>query len=161
MTALAFRLALEVVRLLALPPADASVAAARLLGAPGWTSEVLDLVRVESRGVAVGVHREHARRVPGRRFWARAIAVGWLSPATCPDHQLGDGERWGVRGAHGLAAAYSVRWLGECVAPELLDVPLVSAIVVVRRLEVLERRYGLRTAPARTAAWRRGVGGGA
>jgi hypothetical protein len=154
---LALGLVLEVVRLVSLGPVEASIAAARILGAPGWTSEVLDLVKVESRGVAVSVHRQHARRVAGRRFWARAVRVGWLDPVTCPEHQLGDGDRHGIRGAHGLAAAYSVRYLGACVAPELLDVPIASAIVVVRRLEVLDREYKLHDRPARMRAWRRGI----
>lgn len=168
-TLIAWRVALEVVRLLALGPVDASIAATRLLGAPGWTSEVLDLVRAESRGEPVGIHRRHARRVPGRAFWRRAVAAGVVSPGRCIDHQLDAkptckgclqvaGERWGIRGAHGLAAAYSVSYLGECAAPELLDVPLLSALVVVRRLEVLERRYGLTTRQARAEAWRRGPG---
>lgn len=167
MNAIALRLVLEVVRLLTLDPVAASVAAPQLLGSPGWTAEVLDMMRVESRGVAVGIHRGRVRRVPGRVFWRRAVAAGDLSPRTCPEHQLGNragagyqaGDRWGIRGAHGLAAAYSVRYLGDCVAPELLDVPLLSAIVVVRRLEVLERRYGLKTRQARAAARRRGPGG--
>lgn len=155
---LTLALALEVARLVSLGPAEASVEAARILGAPGWTSEILDLVAVESRGVAVGVHRDHATRVAGRRFWARGAAAGWLDPETCPEHALGDGDRWGPRGVAGLVAAYSVRHLGPCVAPELLDVPIVSAVVVVRRLEILERRYGLRDREARAEAWRRGVG---
>jgi hypothetical protein len=166
MNPIAWRIVLELVRLLSLDPRAASIAAPQLLGAPGWTSEVLDLVREESRGVAVGIHRGHAERVAGQVFWRRAVAAGDLSPRTCPEHQLGSradagyqtGDRWGIRGAHGLAAAYSVRYLGDCVAPELLDVPLLSAVVVVRRLEVLEQRYSLRTRPARMEAWRRGPG---
>jgi len=38
-------------------------------------------------------------------------------------------------------------------------VPYLSAVVTVRRLRELERRYGLRTAEARAKAWRVGVGG--
>lgn len=67
-------------------------------------------------------------------------------------------ERWGIRGAHGNAAAYAVRHLGKCVAPEAIDVPYLSAVVTVRRLRDLERRYGKRTAEARAMAWRVGVG---
>jgi len=155
---LALALVLEVARLVSLPPAEASITAARLLGAPGWASEVVDLVAVESRGVAVGIHRRHARRVAGRVFYQRAVAAGWLDPEACPEHALGDGDRHGVRGAHGLVAAYSVRWLWTCAAPELLDVPIVSAVVVVRRLAELEHRYGLRDRASRAHAWRRGVG---
>lgn len=140
-----------------LEPLDASVAAAHFERRPDLAAEVRQLARVESRGVAVGVHTGHARRVSGRRFWASAVAAGYLSPATCQDHQLGDGDRWGVRAAHGHAAALAVRYLGACVAPEALDEPLVSAVVAVRRLVVLERVYGLRTAAQRAEAWRRGA----
>ena len=140
-----------------LGPLDASVAAAHLERRPDLAAEVRQLARVESRGVAVGVHTGHARRVSGRRFYERAVAAGYLLPATCPEHQLGDGDRWGVRAAHGHAAALAVRYLGACVAPEVLDDPLVSAVVAVRRLVVLERTYQLKTPAARAEAWRRGV----
>lgn len=68
------------------------------------------------------------------------------------------GDRWGIRGAHGLAAAYSVHLLGECVPPEAIDVPLLSAIVAAKRLRILSTRYRRRTAEARAHAWRHGVG---
>ncbi len=141
----------------ALGPLDASVAAAHLERRPDLAAEVRQLARVESRGERVGVHREHARRVPGRRFWASAVRAGWLAPEVCPAHVLGDGEAWGVRGPHGHAAALAVRYLGACVAPEVLDEPLVSAVVAVRRLVVLERVYKLRTPGERAEAWRRGA----
>lgn len=140
-----------------LGPLDASVAAAHLERRPDLAAEVRQLARVESRGVAVGIHREHARRVSGRRFFELAARAGYLAPETCEAHHVGDGDRWGIRGAHGLAAAYSVRYLGACVAPEVLDEPLVSAVVAVRRLVALERVYGLTTPAARAEAWRRGA----
>lgn len=143
--------------LAALGPLDASVAAAHLERRPELAAEVRQLARVESRGVAVGVHRGHARRISGRRFFELAARANYLAPETCEAHHVGDGDRWGIRGAHGLAAAYSVRYLGACVAPEVLDEPLVSAVVAVRRLVVLERVYGLRTPAERAEAWRRGV----
>lgn len=121
--------------------------------------EVLHLIAVESRGVAVGVHTRHARRVRGAVFWRRAVAAGLLHPERCERHQSTDnGFGWGVRGAHGLAAAYSVHVLGECVGPEAIDVPLLSAVATVRRLRVLRDRYGLKTEAERAEAWRRGVG---
>lgn len=158
MTTIPVIVALVVARLLTLGPVDASIVAARILGAPGWTSEVLDILDVESRGVAVGIHRGGARRRSGASFWRQAVAAGELAPRRCEAHRRGDGERWGVRGPYGLVAAYSVRHLGECVAPELLDVPVISAVVVVRRLEILERKYGLKTRQARAHVWRHGVG---
>ncbi len=122
--------------------------------------EVLRLVAVESRGVAVGVHTRHAGRVSGGVFWRRAVAAGLLHPEHCAAHQSTDnGFGWGVRGAHGLAAAYSVHVLGECVGPEAIDVPLLSAVATIRRLRVLRDRYGLETEAERAEAWRRGVRG--
>lgn len=56
-----------------------------------------------------------------------------------------------------VVVALGLRYLGPCVAPEVLDAPLVSAVVAVRRLVVLERVYGLRTPRERAEAWRRGA----
>lgn len=148
---------LRLLQLLQLDPLEATIAAARLAGAPGWTSELLDLVAAESRGVAVGIHTGHVRRVGGERFFRAATRAGVIDPAGCEHHAEG-GARWGIRGAHGLAAAYSVAHLGTCVAPEAIDVPLLSALAAVRRLQVLEQRYGLRSRPERARAWRLGVG---
>ena len=101
-----------------------------------------------------------AARVEGlQRFEGEALAI--LASES-------RGERVGVhRPHHGrvrgcvfwrAAVAYAVRHLGECVAPEALDVPYLSAVVTVRRLRELERWYGKRTAEARAMAWRVGVG---
>jgi hypothetical protein len=38
-----------------------------------------------------------------------------------------------VRGVHGLSAAYSLWHLGPCLAPELLDLPFMSAVIAARR----------------------------
>ncbi|HEY8380491.1 MAG TPA: hypothetical protein VIK91_28610 [Nannocystis sp.] len=146
-----------VVAALSLGPADATRLACRLENyAP--CGEVLKIVAVESRGVAVGLHTGHARRVRGAVFYRAAVRAGWLRPDECDRHDpRGDGAAWGIRGAHGLAAAYSVRHLGECVGFEAIDVPLLSAVATIRRLRVLRDRYGLRTIEARAEAWRRGV----
>jgi hypothetical protein len=147
-----------IVAALSLGPADATRLACRLERYVDC-DEVLDIMRTESRGVAVGVHTGHAKRVRGAVFWRAAVRVGWLRPDLCERHQQTDGgEGWGIRGAHGLAAAYSVRHLGECVGPEALDVPLLSAVATIRRLRVLRDRYGLRTVSERAKAWRRGIG---
>lgn len=143
---------------LSLAPADATRLACRLERYADC-GEVLALMAAESRGQAVGVHTGHARRVNGGVFWRKAVAAGLLHPERCAAHQATDGGfGWGIRGAHGLAAAYSVSVLGECVGPEAIDVPLLSAVATIRRLRVLARRYGLRTPEARAEAWRRGVG---
>lgn len=151
-------LAAVILAALALPPVDATRLACRLERYEPC-SELLAILAVESRGQAVGVHTGHAKRKPGGVFWRAAVAAGWLHPERCASHQSTDnGVGWGIRGAHGLAAAYSVHVLGECVGPEAIDVPLLSAVAAVRRLRVLARRYGLRTVEARAEAWRRGVG---
>ena len=142
---------------LSLGPVDATRLACRLERYEDC-GEVMALMRVESRGVAVGLHTRHAARVRGGVFWRRAVAAGLLHPERCAAHQSTDGgSGWGIRGAHGLAAAYSVHVLGDCVGPEAADVPLLSAVMTIRRLRVLAGRYGLRTARARAEAWRRGV----
>ncbi len=144
-----------------LDPHDATVLAARVEGLQRFEGETLAILASESRGERVGVHRPHHGRVRGCMFWRAAVDAGWLHLGECEHHTPGDNycERWGVRGAHGNAAAYAVRHLGVCVAPEVLDVPYLSAVVTVRRLRELERRYGKRTVEARAMAWRVGVGG--
>lgn len=144
-----------------LDPHDATVLAARAEGLQRFEAEALAILASESRGQAVGVHRAHHGRVRGCVFWRAAVDAGWLRLGECEHHAPGDDhcERWGIRGAHGLAAAYSVRQLGECVAAEAIDVPYLSAVVTVRRLRELERRYGLRTSAARARAWKVGVAG--
>lgn len=144
---------------LSLGPADATHLACRTERYEPC-SEVLAILAAESRGVAVGVHTGHASRKPGRVFWDRAVAAGWLRPDLCDEHMRGpdDAAGWGPRGAHGNVAAYAVHVLGPCVAASALDIPLVSAVATIRRLKVLARRYGLRTVEARARAWREGVG---
>lgn len=142
---------------LSLGPADATRLACRLERYADC-GEVLALMATESRGQVVGVHTGHAARVGGGVFWRKSVAAGLLHPERCAAHQSTDGGfGWGIRGAHGLAAAYSVHVLGECVGPEAIDVPFLSAVATIRRLRVLARRYGLRTPEARAEAWRRGV----
>lgn len=159
MTSLAPLLALWS-HLVGLGPHDATVLAAHADGLQRFEGEALAILASESRGQVLGIHRPHRGRVRGCVFWRAAVDAGWLHLGACEHHTPGDDycERWGIRGSHGLAAAYSVRHLGECVAPEALDVPYLSALVTVRRLRELERRYGRRTAESRAEAWRVGVG---
>ena len=65
------------------------------------------------------------------------MRVGWLD-SWCPWH-VGpdDPERFSVRGSFGLSAAYSLRFLGPCLPPELLDIPVISAFAAARRMGVL------------------------
>ena len=158
--------AAAVLALLSLGPADATRTACRAEGVTASRcAEALRILAVESRGVAVGVHADARPDVPrrgGRVFWERAVERGLLRPDLCDEHGVagpGDGaEEWGIRGPHGLAAAYSVHLVGECVPAAAVDVPFISAVITLRRLRVLERRHGMRTPEARALAWRIGVG---
>jgi hypothetical protein len=147
-----------IIAALSVGPADATRLACRLERYEPC-SEVLAILAVESRGLPVGEHVGHHARVAGAVFWRTAVRVGWLHPESCERHQQTDGGvGWGIVGPHGLAAAYSVRHLGECVGPEAAAVPLLSAVMTIRRLREMARRYGLQTVEARAEAWRRGVG---
>ena len=145
-----------------LEPHEATVLAAYTTGHKRYLPEVLAIVERESRGHAVGVHTGHAPsgRRSGCVFWRRAVDRGLLHLGECEHHTPGDDgcAKWGIAGAHGLAAAYSVHHLGACVAGEAVLVPYLSAVMTFARLRTLERRYGLHTVEARAGAWVRGVG---
>lgn len=145
----------------ALDPVPATKLAAQTTGLQRFRDEALAIVATESRGARVGIHAGHAGRVSGLRFYRAAVRAGVLRLGECEHHTPGDDRAagWGIRGAHGNAAAYAVRYLGPCVAAEALDVPYLSAVATLRRLRVLERRYGLRTREQRARAWVVGVGG--
>ena len=145
-----------------LAPADATVTAARATSLQRYQAEALAIMRSESRGVAVGIHGEGAgiRRVRGMTFYRAGIKAGLVHPGECEHHGPGeDGAAgWGIRGAHGNAAAYAVHLLGACVHPAALDVPYLSAVATLYRLRALERKHGFKTAEARALAWRVGIG---
>ena len=145
-----------------LAPADATVTAARATSLQRYQAEALAIMRSESRGVAVGIHGEGAgiRRVRGMTFYRAGVKAGLVHPGECEHHGPGDdgGAGWGIRGAHGNAAAYAVHTLGECVHPSALDMPYLSAVATLYRLRALERKHGFKTAEARALAWRVGIG---
>lgn len=131
-----------------------------MAGWPEFSGELLSICKRESPGNdcmrTVGAHGNDAHEAT-RRFYEKAVARGWLDPAGCPEHRAANHEemkRFGVRGSHGLAAAYSLRFLsGECLAPEVLDIPLISAFVATRRaMEMCERR-GACTRESRHVHW--------
>lgn len=147
-------------RLSTLAPHEATVLAAHVHGLQRYETEALRIVKTESRGQAIGVHGDKAGRTRGYVFWRAGIKAGLVRLGECEYHVPGDdgAEGWGIRGAHGNAAAYSVHLLGDCIDPSALDVPFLSAVVTLRRLRALERKHGLATAEARALAWRVGVG---
>lgn len=151
-----------VLRLLTLEPREAVAVAAALERADA--AELLRYCRSESGGCRrVGMHaraRPDVRRRPGLAAWAKAVRAGYLRPGDppdgCPHHaQSDDPERWGVRGPLGLVAAYHLRLLAPCAAPEALDVPLLAAVVAARHLRALRRMVPPHVVPL---AWQVGVG---
>lgn len=127
--------------------------------------ELAAIVESESHGHAIGVHAKvnpRLRRRPGAAAWRRAVAAGWLSPKTCPAHALdvedAEGEAWGPRGVAGQIAAYTLRRVAPCVAPRVLDVPIVAVRAALLQIEELRKTYRLRTREERLRAWRLGVG---
>jgi len=147
-------------RLSTLAPHEATVLAAHVHGLQRYETEALRIVKTESRGQAIGVHGDKAGRTRGYVFWRAGIKAGLVRLGECEYHVPGDdgAEGWGIRGAHGNAAAYSVHILGDCIDPSALDVPFLSAVVTLKRLRTLERKHGLATAKDRALAWRVGVG---
>ena len=123
-------------QLFTLPPEPATRAGAAMAGRADLARELVDICRRESPGsdcaTLVGAHPPRANLA--RAMYRKAIKRGWL--ATCPLNtatDTTDQDRFGVRGAHGLSAAYSLWHIGDCLAPEVLDVPFLSAVIAARR----------------------------
>jgi hypothetical protein len=113
---------------LTLPPVPAARLAARIFGAPA--PELVHITRRESSGRWIGVHPRDASL--SALVWRKAVAARWLDPNRCEHHRYAAGQ-WHTRGAFGLSAAYNLRYLPGCWPPEVLDVPIVSAIVATRK----------------------------
>jgi hypothetical protein len=134
---------------LAFEPRAASALAALLVGQPTLAPELTAICRRESHCRIVRAHTEDAwAGVVMRR---NALRVGWLDPR-CRFHH-GDPTRFSTRGSHGLSAAYSLRFVAPCVPPEVLDIPLVSAIAAARRARAQCRHHGACTVEARHRLW--------
>ena len=130
-------------------PAGSSLLAAILVGEPALAQELVAICRRESHCSVIGAHRNDAWAGPVMR--RKALRVGWLD-AEC-SHHGGDPRRFSTRGPHGLSAAYSLRFLGQCVPPEALDVPILSAIAAARRLQYQCRSHGACSAAERRRYW--------
>jgi len=129
-------LALTWLRLLTLPPEPATRAGAAMAGRRDLADELVHICRREAPGGAcelpIGPHATDRNAAHG--MYRNAVAKGWLGTCalnTAVDRE--DRERFGVRGIHGLSAAYSLWHLGPCLAPELLDVPFLSAVIAAQR----------------------------
>jgi hypothetical protein len=140
---------IAVLKLALLDPVVATVLGAWLAGEPELSRELLQICRRESHCRFIGEHPRDRDAGPAMR--RGALRVGWLD-AECPFVE-GDGRRFSTRGIHGLSAAYSLRFLGHCLPPELLDVPLFSAIAAARRSRNLCRRQRACTTEERRRHW--------
>lgn len=129
-------LALFWLRLLTLPPEPATRAGAAMAGRADLADELVAICRREAPGdrcdTPIGAHAPDLGRAAA--MYRNAAAKGWVG--TCALNTATgerDRERFGVRGVHGLSAAYSLWHLQPCLAPEALDVPFLSAVTAARR----------------------------
>jgi len=109
-------------------PATAAHLAAALEGQPARVGGYLERVCWrESRCTAIDVHEidEHG----SRRGWVGQVKLGHLDPE-CQPYRPGE---WATRGAFGLAAASHWNYLPPCYQPQILDIPMVSALVSARK----------------------------
>lgn len=132
-----------------LDPVTSSAVAAVVVGQPELAPELVHICRRESHCRWIGAHATDAWA--GTRMFRNAVRVGWLDPG-CKFHR-GARPRFSTRGVHGLSAAYSLRFIGTCLPPEVLDVPLVSAIAAARRAREQCRRYAACTTETRRRMW--------
>lgn len=135
--------------LVVLDPVTSSAVAAVVVGQPELAPELIHICRRESHCRWIGAHATDAWA--GTRMFRNAVRVGWLDPS-CQFHR-GARQRFSTRGVHGLSAAYSLRFIGRCLPPEVLDVPLVSAIAAARRAREQCRRYSACTTETRRRMW--------
>ena len=140
-----FATVLNLAALLSLGPEPAIEEAARIVGRPDIAGPLLSVCRRESRCKAIGVHAIDARRVASS--YVGQVRLGHLDAECQP---RGDLWRWGTRGMMGLNAADHWQWLPACYAPEVLDFPIVSAIVAARKyLKHCDGKRARRWCPSR------------
>lgn len=143
-------------RLMSLEPVEATWTAATVAGWPGFARELVSICKRESPGHdckrRVGVHGNDPDWAV-ERFYRKAKARGWIAPERCPQHRRAPIE-FAVRGMHGLAAAYSLRFLGECVAPEALDNPYLSAYTATKRAQAMCLKHKACSRSERHSLWR-------
>jgi hypothetical protein len=142
-------LLLTLSRLMLFDPVASSWLAAAFVGEPRLGAELVATCRRESHCRLVGAHEQDSS--VGSLMRRKALAVGWLDPA-CEWHD-GSGARFSTRGAHGMSAAYTLRFVGDCLPPEVLDVPIVSALAAARRMQAQCKSHGACTRAARHRMW--------
>jgi len=108
------------------PPYAARLASV-LTGRPDLAPVLVRICRRESRCRPIGVHDIDAH-LSARGWWGQR-RLGHIDPSCQPYGRGG----WGTRGAWGLSAASHWHYLPRCYRPEILDYPLVSALVAARK----------------------------
>lgn len=131
-------------------PNEAIELAAHYEKAPELIPELRMIAKRESSMQFVSVHDGDSWA--SRRAWNKAMKKGWLSPL-CPFHERSIGG-WATRGSFGLFAAYHLRYLGSyCLPPHLLDSPFVSAVIAIRKMKHICKKYGACTPYERRLVW--------
>ena len=96
----------------------------------------------ESRCRRVGVHNIDAWA--SHVAYKRAERVGWVHPTCQPEKRASEAPtrprdlapRWSSRGSHGLMAAYHLHLFKvPCLPPEILDIPIFSAMAAALKLK--------------------------
>ena len=110
----------------------------------------------ECRGRPCGVHEADAWASDAA--YRNAVRAGWLDPDGCVFHR----DRtaiWSTRGAHGLFAAYHLRFLPiPCLPPWVLDIPIVSAFAAAAKARDLCERRGACSYRSTVTWWASGRG---
>lgn len=147
--------ALYFLRLLTLEPEPATRAAAAMVGAPELADELVQICRREGPGHScdrlVGVHTNNTPRAI-KLFYNKARTRGWVNPEACATHRV-EAREMSVRGVHGLAAAYSLRYLQPCAAPAALDNAFLSGVAAARRMLDMCNRRGACVRESRHVLW--------
>ena len=127
---------------------EAATRFAARVWAPGLERELLAICHRESRcSKRISVHARDAHHTS--RAYRKAIERGWLR-GWCQ----GPGGGWSTRGAHGLMAAYHLRYLGiPCLPAAALDVPIFSAVAAARKAARLCKTRGACTGAALRDYW--------
>jgi hypothetical protein len=139
----------DLIRVALFEPTVASTLGALLTGQPELAPELVAICERESHCRPVGIHVKDASA--GKLMRRKALRAGWLD-RNCPFHS-GSPRRFSTRGVHGISAAYSLRFLGSCLPPEALDIPLLSAIAASRRAAYQCRRYDACNQQERHRMW--------
>ena len=115
-----------ILKIFSSPSASAGLVAL-LMGRPEIADDLRAICHRESRCTAKRVHERDAW--VSDREWAGQVRLGHLDPS-CQPWAPG---AWATRGAWGLSAGAHWAYLPPCYPPQILDIPIVSAIVAAQK----------------------------